>query len=91
LAPPIGEAFNDHWYELPAEAVSVVFPPGQNECDPVIDGVKVPTVTLALPLAVQPPSEATTLIETGEAVPAEKMIDDVPCPNVTLPLVTDQV
>ena len=59
--------------------------------DPVIVGVNAPMATLALPVAEQPLSEATTLIETGDAVPAEKMIDDVPCPDEMLPLVIDQV
>ena len=46
---------------------------------------------LALPLAEQLLRVATTLSDTGVAVPTEKVIDAVPCPVCSVPLPTVQV
>jgi hypothetical protein len=93
LAPPIGEPLRNHWYVAPEDEVSVTLPPAQNEVGPeeVIVGVNGATVMLALPPAVQPLREATTLSDTGVAVPKAKVIDGVPCPVCRAPLPTDQV
>ena len=71
----------------------MTLPPAQNDAlpDGVIVGVNAPMVTLALPVDEQLLRVAVTLIETGLTVPTEKVIDDVPWPVCSVPLVTDQV
>ncbi len=93
VAPPIGEPLSFHWYDAPDDDVSVTLPPAQNEVGPeaVMVGVNGPMVMLAFPFAVQPLREATTLSDTGVAVPTAKVIDAVPCPVWRVPLPTDQV
>lgn len=71
----------------------VTLPPAQNDAlpDGVIAGVNTPMLMLALPLDEQPLEVAVTLIDTGDAVPTEKVIDEVPWPVCSVPLVTDHV
>ena len=70
----------------------MTLPPGQNDAlpDGVIVGVNTPMPMLALPLDEQLLAVAVTLIDTGLAVPTEKVIDEVPWPVWSVPLVTDQ-
>ena len=88
LAPPIGDPLSSHWKDAPADEVNVTLPPAQKEVGPeaVIVGTNAPMVTLALPLAEQLLRVATTLSDTGVAVPTEKVIDAVPCPVCSVPL-----
>ena len=71
----------------------MTLPPAQNDAlpDGVIVGVNTPMLMLALPLDEQLLAVAVTLIDTGDAVPTEKVIDDVPWPVCSVPLVTVQV
>jgi len=69
----------------------VTLPPAQKEVGPLIVGVNALTVTVALPFVLQVLIEAVTLIVTGEVLPAEKVMDGVPWPPVSVPLVSDQV
>ena len=68
-----------------------MLPPAQKEVEPVIVGVNVPTATLALPFEVQPFNDAVTLMESGEEVPEEKVIEDVPCPFTSVAFDSAQV
>ena len=71
----------------------MTLPPAQNAVGPdaVIAGTNGPTEMLALPFAVQLLSVATTLSDTGVAVPTAKVMAAVPCPIWSVPLPTVQV
>ena len=93
VAPPIGDPLSNHWNDAPDDAVRVTLPPGQNAVGPeeVMVGTNGPTAMLAVPFDVQPLSVATTLSETGVALVTLKVIDGVPCPVCSVPLLTVQV